>query len=157
MEVLEVLSLDNLHKIESYVRTGQFVLASNAVTTVYYDVKGALCDPTIGPELIDGAVNRTAELSKGKDITIAVKGYGGMLIGARVAERLGMPLIVFRPTAQDHGTEDDTIRPNRFFPNVVIIDDVRSTGSSINYIEQKLNKIGSHTILGAVVVIDRKI
>lgn len=156
MEVLEAIPVDELHIIEPYIEFGNYVLASESPTTIYYNIKGALCDPDVAPELVQFAVKEVKELSKNKPVTIAGYGYGGALYAAKVAAAMRMPLMLFRTENREHGLRESVIRPKRFFPNVIIVDDVHTTGNTIRAISAMVEKLGAYKILGAVVAIDRQ-
>lgn len=83
--------------------------------------------------------------------TVASVSTGAIAIGAIVAETLGMPFIFLRNTPKDHGLEnliEGNLKPGQ---NVVMVDDIVSTGASITRAAEIISRAGGIPV-GAVAV-----
>jgi orotate phosphoribosyltransferase len=138
------------------LQRGRFVLASGRVSTYYIDGKMTCMDPE-GSTLIAKAI-----LEEIRDL--AVDAVGGMDMGATpivgaVATRsldAGRPLPVFvvRKEVKGHGTMKAIEGPLPAPCNVVIVDDVVTTGGSILKAIDAVEKLGCKVLM-AITVLDR--
>ena len=107
------------------VRFGRFTLASGQISDVYVDIKKAWTDPhrlaAIAEELARrvGAADRLAGME-----------LGAVPLVVATALRTGLPYVVVRKAAKDHGTQqrfEGEIPPEA---RVLVIEDVSTTGGS---------------------------
>jgi orotate phosphoribosyltransferase len=138
------------------LRRGHFVLTSGATSTYYIDGKMTCMDPR-GATLIAKAI-----LQEIKDLP--VDAVGGMDMGATpivgavaaVSDQMGRPIPVFvvRKEAKQHGTKKPIEGPMPERSNVVIVDDVVTTGGSILKAIDVVEAAGCKVLL-AITVLDR--
>ncbi len=144
---------------EKSLLRGDFVLASGKRSTYYIDGKKTTFDPEgaylTGHLLLD-------EIEK---LDAQVDAVGGMSIGADpivtavglAARERGIPLRVFitRKKAKDHGTQK-TIEGNfQSGDNVVMVEDVMTTGGSTLQAVEIVREAGGK-VLAAFVIVDRE-
>jgi len=145
MKLVELLKKKNILKF------GEFTLRSGIKSSYYCDVKEALGDPIVSKAIIDELV----KIIPPKVTCIAGSGYGGITLAALVASKLKLPLVLVRDRVKDHGTKkviDGYIPHNK--DKVCIVDDVFTTGSSVNDTKDKL--IGTKVrFTKSVVVLNR--
>ena len=139
------------------LRRGNFILASGKASTYYIDGKLTSMDPHGAIAIAQAILKEIAELP--------VDAVGGMdmgatpIMGAVATEslRAGRPLPTFvvRKEVKAHGTMKLIEGPIPQSPcNVVIVDDVVTTGDSIVKAIDAVQKAG-HTVLLAISVLDR--
>ena len=150
MENNKIKLIKKLKSISVFTK-GSFVLHSGKVSDYYIDIKKAYSDPKI---LSLMAKMISSEIPK-KVTCIAATGHGGIPLATVISTMRNLPLILVRQTARDHGTMS-TI--DGYIPNskdvAAIIDDVYSTGSSINQMTDALSQY-KLKISGAYVVVSR--
>ena len=135
--------------LEKYKKIGNFTLSSGQQSHCYYDVKEAMGIPanlqSIFFELMQ-FIPPNVELFVGLE-------YGGVPLAVTCSLMTGKPYAVLRKQANQHGLEK-RIEGFQGKGNVILLDDVKTTGSSISSAEQYLNKHG-YNVLDTLVVIDR--
>ncbi len=112
-----------------------FTWASGWKSPIYCDNRKTLSFPKIRTHIRQQFVNAIAE-SFGKPEVIAGVATGGVAIGALVAQELGIPFIYVRSSTKEHGMGnliEGVLEPGQ---DVVVIEDLISTGkSSLNAVE----------------------
>lgn len=112
-----------------------FTWASGWKSPIYCDNRKTLSFPKIRTHIRQQFVNAIAE-SFGKPEVIAGVATGGVAIGALVAQELGVPFIYVRSSVKEHGMGnliEGVLEPGQ---DVVVIEDLISTGkSSLNAVE----------------------
>ena len=112
-----------------------FTWASGWKSPIYCDNRIILSYPIIR-NYIREEMAKQVEALYGKPDVIAGVATGAIGIGILVAEYLGLPFIYVRPEPKSHGRQNQIegqLEPNR---NVVVIEDLISTGkSSLNAVE----------------------
>ncbi|WP_339700356.1 orotate phosphoribosyltransferase [uncultured Marixanthomonas sp.] len=106
-----------------------FTWASGWKSPIYCDNRITLSYPVIRNYLKENLAKQV-EILYGKPDVIAGVATGAIGIGALVADVLGLPFCYVRPEAKKHGRQNKIegfIQPNQ---NVVIIEDLISTGNS---------------------------
>ncbi len=106
-----------------------FTWASGWKSPIYCDNRKTLSFPKIRTHIRQQFVNAIAE-SFGKPEVIAGVATGGIAIGALVAQELGVPFIYVRSAAKEHGMGnliEGVLEPGQ---DVVVIEDLISTGKS---------------------------
>lgn len=133
------------------VSNGKVTLRSGKVSQHYIDIKKAYGSPKL---LKDIAIEMSKIIPK-TATAIAASGYGGLPLASAVAIQKGLHLALVRENKKKHGTKRDI---DGYVPlqkdKVVIIDDVFTTGSSIQMTAQTLRKTGAR-VIGACVVVRR--
>ena len=123
-----------------------FTWASGWKSPIYCDNRVVLSFPPIR-NYIREEMAKFLEDHYGKPDVIAGVATGAIGIGMRVAEYLGVPFIYVRPEAKSHGRQNQIEGYVESGQNVVVIEDLISTGkSSLNAVkalkEAKLNVKG---------------
>ena len=151
-QLLEILK-------EKSLMRGDFILASGKKSTYYIDGKKTTFDPEgaylTGHLLLDEIIKLDTQ----------VDAVGGMSIGADpivtaiglAARERGIPLRIFitRKKAKDHGTQR-TIEGNfQSGDNVVMVEDVMTTGGSTLQAVDIVREAGGN-VLAALVIVDRE-
>lgn len=147
-------------KVNSCCKFGDFTLTSGKKSDFYVDVKALMFDPRtlalLGEELyikieqIYGNIDCVGGMELGSiplSSAIAIYSYarGGMVNP--------WPHFVVRKRPRDHGTLSQI--EGVCSGDIVIVDDVLTTGGSIIKTKSILEDAG-HTVIGAIVVVDRE-
>ena len=111
-----------------------FTWTSGIKSPIYCDNRLILSFPTIRKFVAD-KMTEIVENKYGKDICIAGVATGAIAIGAMIAERLNLPYAYVRPEPKEHGLKNQIEGNIKNGSNVVVIEDLISTGkSSLNAI-----------------------
>ena len=106
-----------------------FIWASGWKSPIYCDNRIILSYPQIR-NFIREEMAKQVETLYGKPDVIAGVATGAIGIGILVAEALGLPFIYVRPEAKSHGRQNQVEGHLEFGQNVVVIEDLISTGKS---------------------------
>ena len=106
-----------------------FTWASGRKSPIYCDNRKALSHPTVRTFVRQLSVE-AIENQYGKVDAIAGVATGGIALGALVAQELGLPFIYVRSKAKDHGMGNAIEGDLTVLSNVVVIEDLSSTGQS---------------------------
>ena len=127
-----------------------FTWASGWKSPIYCDNRTTLSFPKIRTYLRQELAEIVID-KYGKPDVIAGVATGAIAIGALVAEELGVPFIYVRPEAKKHGRQNQVEGFLESGSNVVVIEDLISTGkSSLNAI--KALKKENVTVKGMVAI-----
>lgn len=109
-----------------------FIWASGWHSPIYCDNRITLSYPSIRNFLRQNIAN-AIEVKYGKPDVIAGVATGAIAIGVLVAEALGLPFVYVRPEAKSHGRKNQIEGHLEKGQNVVVVEDLISTGmSSLN-------------------------
>jgi len=112
-----------------------FTWASGWKSPIYCDNRIILSYPTIR-NYVREEMGKQVEALYGKPDIIAGVATGAIGIGILVAEYLGLPFIYVRPEAKSHGRQNQIEGRLEENQNVVVIEDLISTGkSSLNAVD----------------------
>ena len=106
-----------------------FTWASGWKSPIYCDNRIVLSFPTIR-NYIRETMAKQIEKQFGKPDVIAGVATGAIGIGMLVAEYMGLPFIYVRPEAKSHGRQNQIEGFHEHGQNVVVIEDLISTGKS---------------------------
>ena len=130
--------------------TGTFQLRSGRITNEYFDKYQFEAEPTlletIAKEMISLIPNET-EVLAGLEL-------GGIPIATMLSQYSGLPLAFVRKKAKEHGTARLAEGANIENRNVLIIEDVVTSGGQIRLSTKDLRNLCAH-ISHALCVIDR--
>ena len=111
-----------------------FTWTSGIKSPIYCDNRLILSFPNVRKFVADKMTD-IVENKYGKDISIAGVATGAIAIGAMIAERLNLPYAYVRPEPKEHGLKNQIEGNIKNGSNVVVIEDLISTGkSSLNAI-----------------------
>ena len=111
-----------------------FTWTSGIKSPIYCDNRLILSFPEVRKYVAD-KMTEIVENKYGKDISIAGVATGAIAIGAMIAERLNLPYAYVRPEPKEHGLKNQIEGNIKNGSNVVVIEDLISTGkSSLNAI-----------------------
>ena len=111
-----------------------FTWTSGIKSPIYCDNRLILSFPEVRKYVAD-KMTEIVENKYGKDISIAGVATGAIAIGAMIAERLNLPYAYVRPEPKGHGLKNQIEGNIKKGSNVVVIEDLISTGkSSLNAI-----------------------
>ena len=112
-----------------------FTWASGWKSPIYCDNRLVLSYPTIR-NYIKSELAKNIEKIYGKPDVIAGVATGAIGIGSLVADDMGLPFVYVRPVAKKHGRQNQIEGRLEKGQNVVVVEDLISTGkSSLNAIE----------------------
>ncbi len=106
-----------------------FTWASGWKSPIYCDNRLALSFPAVR-NYIKEELSKNIEIEFGKPDVIAGVATGAIGIGALVAECLGLPFVYVRPEAKKHGRQNQIEGFVEKGQNVVVVEDLISTGNS---------------------------
>ncbi|MDG1793534.1 MAG: orotate phosphoribosyltransferase [Flavobacteriaceae bacterium] len=106
-----------------------FSWASGWKSPIYCDNRTVLSFPTVR-NYIKEELAKNIELEFGKPDVIAGVATGAIGIGALVAEYLGLPFVYVRPQPKKHGRQNQIEGFVEKGQNVVVVEDLISTGNS---------------------------
>ncbi|MBS3094793.1 hypothetical protein J4474_03950 [Candidatus Pacearchaeota archaeon] len=145
---LELMNL--LHQL-NVVQKGTFSLTSGKISNFYLDIKLALGNPLALILMRDLLVEKFSE----KTSCVVACGYGGIALASAISTNYNLPLSMVRAEERTHGMKKAI---EGYIPNpsdvCAFIDDVFSTGKSINLLADKI-QLTSAKISGAYVVVNR--
>jgi uridine monophosphate synthetase len=131
------------------IKTGKFKLKNGEYSKYYFDMKNLISYPTllsrIGDELY--------KLIENCDVICGVP-VGGIPVSSYISTRYNIPMIICRNSIKKYGTEKCIEGTYKKSDNCIIIDDVITSGSSINNVINLLD--GKINIIGVIVIIDRQ-
>lgn len=135
------------------VRFGEFKLTSGATSEYYVDVKKALCDPAA---LRDMAV-AIADLAHMEGPFDAVAGMelGAVPLATAVSLQADLPLLMVRKGERGHGTGKRIEGMDVAGRNLLVVEDVATSGGSTVEAIQVLREAGAD-VSRAIVVVDRQ-
>ena len=121
-----------------------FRWASGWNSPIYCDNRVTLSYPSVRV-FIKEEISKIVEIQYGKPDVIAGVATGAIAIGVLVAQELGVPFIYVRPEPKSHGRKNQIEGHIESGQNVVVIEDLISTGKS------SLNAVKALKEAGAVV------
>lgn len=124
--------------LEKYKKLGDFKLSSGLKSNYYYDLKEAMGEPKILMDVIAKIVD-SHDFNK-IDVVIGIE-YGGVPLAVGVSLATGTPFAVLRKSKKKYGTKK-RIEGYQKFGNVLLLDDVKTTGNSILEAKEYLTFLG---------------
>lgn len=106
-----------------------FVWASGWKSPIYCDNRVTLSFPSVR-NFLKSEIAKLVESKHGKPDVIAGVATGAIAIGVLVAQELGVPFVYVRPEAKSHGRKNQIEGHIEKGQNVVVIEDLISTGKS---------------------------
>lgn len=117
---------------EKYLKKGDFTLSSGKKSNLYFDIKGLMLDP-VGAPLVAEEFEKLITL--GNDEVKRIIVLGGLELGAALLAPLmayrGFQTFVVRKKKKGYGLDEMLIGRLAWGSQVMLIDDVITTGNSI--------------------------
>ena len=130
--------------------TEPFTWASGWKSPIYCDNRVTLSYPPVRVFLKE-EISKIVESKYGKPDVIAGVATGAIAIGVLVAQELGVPFIYVRPEPKSHGRKNQIEGHLKNGQNVVVIEDLISTGKSSLNAVKALQEFGA-TVKGMVAI-----
>lgn len=127
-----------------------FTWASGWKSPIYCDNRKTYFYPEVRKKIIDGYVSKIQQYFPNVEV-IAGVATGAIGYGALVAEQLGLPFIYVRSEPKKHGLENLIEGESPLGKNVLVIEDLISTGGSSLKVVQAL-KDANANVLGLVAI-----
>jgi len=132
------------------VQFGAFTLASGKASDYYVDIKRA----ATRPDLLREIARRVAVYVKGYDRLAGVE-LGAVPIAAAVSLESGIPYLIVRKEAKEHGTKRVFEGELRVGDRVAFVEDVVTTAGTLRKAVEGLRAAGA-VVDRAVAVVDRE-
>lgn len=132
------------------VRFGQFTLTSGQTSNLYIDVKRAWTDPKRLTVLAEALGRRVGNAQR-----LAGMELGAVPLIVATALRTGLPYVVIRKAAREHGTKQRFEGEIPAGARVLLIEDASSTGGSALESVRVIREAGG-VVTEALVVVDRE-
>ncbi len=136
------------------IKLGDFTLASGKKSGYYVDIKKAITNPEL-LKLIACRISETMKLHSIKANYVGGVALGGVPIAVSVSLETGLPLLMIRKEVKDYGTKGQIVGeivPGR---EVVLVEDVTTTGGSVIKAVRALRENGI-VIHHVITVVDRE-
>ncbi|GGF11506.1 orotate phosphoribosyltransferase [Halobacillus andaensis] len=122
-----------------------FTWTSGLKSPIYCDNRMTMSHPDVRKQIIDKMVDHIQQLPKRVDM-IAGCATAGIPHAAWVADRLNLPMVYVRSEAKKHGKGNQIEGDLTQGENVVVIEDLISTGKSSIASSDALRESGKHVI-----------
>lgn len=140
-----------INKIKEYecYKTGSFLLKSGNLSSYYFDLRPLISYPNIIASICSLIYNK---INMYNNIRICGLPYAGIPYASAMSILHNIPLLLLRKEQKQHGTKKMIEGNYNIGDNIVIIDDILTTGSSIL---DSLEYLNTFKIKKIVVIIDR--
>jgi len=154
--------MNNISKIisqilwkDNAIKIGDFKLSSGKRSRIYIDMRAILGYPRDFSWIINSLASITGSIGRQFDIECIVGiATGGLVWSAPIALFLSLPFAYHRGKKKEHGLVNVIEGCNVRGKNVLIIDDVATTGSSIILAFNDIKTYGGN-VIAALVLVDR--
>ena len=136
------------------IKFGDFTLASGKKSKYYIDIKKASANPRI-LKLIAREISRKIKNHSIDADYIGCVALGGVPIAVAVSLETDLPLIIIRKEAKEYGTKGQIVGDFIKNSNVLMVEDVATTGGSVLRAIRLLRDEGL-LIKNVIVVVDRE-
>ncbi len=133
------------------MKTGDFTLSSGRKSDLYFDIKGLLMDPHPAATLHIEFITFIQESIGGKYATFVGMELGGAQLVQFLVAR-GWHGAIVRKNQKKYGLKDRIIRSKASYEDVVIVDDVITSGNTVNEVAELFP---APQVLGVFCIIDR--
>ncbi len=144
------LKLIKLLKDVGCVKFGEFILSSGKKSNYYIDIKKA----TTNPEILKLIGEIIAENIKDENVKVAGIELGSVPIATAVSILGQKPLLIIRKKPKDYGTKNKIEGELKEGDNVIVVEDVTTTGNSVLKAVEEIRKYGG-VVKKVFVVVDR--
>ncbi|MDF7637158.1 orotate phosphoribosyltransferase [Leuconostocaceae bacterium ESL0958] len=122
-----------------------FTFASGIKSPIYTDLRRTIAYPVTRAAITAALVTNIKQAYPGVT-AIAGVATAGIPQAALVADTLALPLLYVRPTPKDHGRKKQIEGNLRADDQIVLIDDLISTGGSVLKAAQAIQAAGGHVL-----------
>jgi orotate phosphoribosyltransferase len=136
------------------IKFGDFTLASGKKSRYYIDVRKAVTKPKTLRIICDHIVEKMKNHVIEPDYIACVE-LGGVPIGVLIADRTGLPLVIVRKEAKDHGTKGRLVGDFEKGKTALLLEDVTTTGGSVSSAIKALRDEGLR-VDTIITVVDRQ-
>jgi uridine monophosphate synthetase len=150
LPVMKSHLVEQLKKAE-IVKFGLFTLKSGQTTDIYFDMRMVVSHPAI---MADICVQLSKLVPATRDLVVAGVPLGGLPYAVLVSQITGLGMIIPRSSVKDHGLQK--MVEGRYTPGdeVVLIEDVITTGGSILNSIKDIEGVGLK-VRKVIVILDR--
>lgn len=140
---------DSLKKCGAF-KTGEFVLTSGKKSNYYVDIKMASTNPKILKEIAKGMAGYLKKEKK-----IAGMELGAVPLAVALSLETGLPYLIIRKGERKHGTGKHIEGDFKSGEEIILIEDVTTTGSSVVKAAEIIRQEGGK-VTRVLVVVDRE-
>ena len=108
------------------IKFGRFVLTSGAISDYYIDIKKASTDP----KTLKTIAQEMSKYTTGYDLLAGME-LGAVPLVVALSLKTGIPYVIVRKEKRGHGTEKQIEGGNVKDKNVLVIEDVTTSGGSV--------------------------
>lgn len=138
--------------LEKYKKQGKFILSSGEISNYYYDLKEGMGTSKGLLEITSGLVQKFKQMKELPDVIVGLD-YGGIPLVVFLSLQFNIPYAVLRKEEKSWGTKK-IIEGYQGKGRTIIIDDVETTGKSLDKAETYLTSQG-YDVVGRMTVIKR--
>ena len=133
MEILNKL------KDKEIIIFGEFTLKNGSSSNIYIDLRKIISFPTLLHDIALGLVEKIKQSKVSYDLICGAP-YGAIPIATVISQILNIPLIMLRKESKQYGTKKMVEGHFNSNDNVLLIEDVITTGSSVEEAKENLKK-----------------
>ena len=133
------------------VKVGEFKLRNGETSKYYFDMKNLISHPTLLEKIGDAIYNT---IIQNKCDLICGIPIGSIPLCSYISTTYNIPMIMVRPSVKKYGITDNIVGEYKSTNRCIIIDDVITSGGSIEEVVDVLK--GKVEIVGAAVIVDRE-
>lgn len=134
-------------------KIGEFKLTSGGLSPYYVDLRILISRPRLFERLVDSYIEKIRSIGDDFDIVAGVE-TAGIPIATLISHKTGIPMVYARSMERGHGTGRMVEGELREGSRVVIVDDVLTTGRSIENAAKTIRTAGGK-VAYALVFLDR--
>ncbi len=138
--------------VEKYRKMGKFTLSSGIESPFYYDIKEMVGDPKNLKKIVNGIYNQYKTFIDSFDVIIGIA-TGGIAVAVGLSLFTNIPFAILRKEKNPHGMEK-RIEGWQQIGRVLLVDDVKTSGSTLNNSKRYLESLG-YVVKSVRVIYDR--
>jgi dihydroorotase len=135
------------------VKVGEFKLRNGDMSKYYFDMKNLVSYPLLLKRIGDLIYWDVILGMGGCDLLCGIP-IGSIPICSYISTTYNIPMIMVRPSVKNYGIRDNIVGEYNSTDRCIIIDDVITSGGSIEEVVEVLN--GKVNLVGAAVIVDRE-
>ena len=123
------------------IQVGRFVLKNGDISKYYFDMKNLVSHPALLKTIGDALYQLMGDF----DLICGIP-YGGLPLASYISTTYNKPLIYVRDKAKTYGTQKRIEGTYKSTDRCVIVDDVMTTGSTLNAAARTLKASGAERV-----------